>query len=338
MCPTYPMMTDLGELPAVPWANEGPEPGHEAGPSPAAVAEPEAALTEQEWEYLASVQESAAEQEQDRHEWEAQEWEDREWEDALGTELLDGEQDPGVLDLAEKVAARSALREVEEERPRRAPTRTSCFTAAEAAAVVDLYRDNDVTGDATSFDRASCIVMLNVGVGLLLGLRTKEHPARTFKPATMSRRPRTVTMGDLTTHSIESAMAQLVRSGRATGPLLVRFTDSRGRRAGTLAPQAMQNSLLDAITTRTTDTGCWYAFGLSLLDGYHSVMLLVDHTGPSRKIWWMDQFSRGLDRDVTTTLDAEVTSYTTTAWQSVKDRKGVGFDTTARLWRLWNRT
>ena len=243
-----------------------------------------------------------------------------------------------MLDLAEKVAARAALREVEEERSRRAPARTTCFTAAEAAAVVDLYRDNDVSGDAASFDRASCIVMLNVGLGQLLGLRTKNHPARTYKPATMSRRPRTVTMGDLTTHSIESAMGQLVRARRATGPLLVRFTDRRGRRAGTLAPQVMQNSLLDAITSRTTGTGCWYAFGLSLMDGYHSVMLLVDHTGSSRRIWWMDQFSRGLSRDVTTSLDADVTSYTATAWQSVKDSKGVGFDTTARLWRLWKQT
>ncbi len=315
MCPTYPM-TGLDELPPAPWATEAPE--SEDVTAPRTATEPDVFLAAGEWE--------------DRQ------GEGTDQEDPPGTALLDGELDPGVLDLAEKVAARAALREVEDERPGQAPTRTTCFTAAEAAAVVDLYRENDVSGDATSFDRASCIVMLNVGVGRLLGLRTTEHPARTFKPATMSRRPRTVTMGALTTHSIESAMAQLVRSRRATGPLLVRFSDARGRRAGTLAPRTMQNSLLDAIASRTTGSGCWYAFGLSLLDGYHSVMLLVDHTGASRTIWWMDQFSRGLSRDVTTTLDAEVTSYTVAAWQSVKEGKGVGFDTTARLWRLWKVT
>ena len=160
MCPTYPM-SGLRELPPVPWAHEadplgegpsgegdswsetgawseggpwGEDPAGEAdplgeGPPQAkAVVEPEAALTEQEWEYLASVQgppglgSEGAWEHAPQQEWQQEEWED---EDARAeTALLDGEQDPGVVDLAEKVAARAALRELEEERPdalRRAP-------------------------------------------------------------------------------------------------------------------------------------------------------------------------------------------------------------------------
>ena len=82
------------------------------------------------------------------------------------------------------------------------------------------------------------------------------------------------------------------------------------------------------------DEGCWYAFGLSILDGYHSVLLLVDHTGTDPVIYWLDQFATGIDDDVTTTLDERVTTKTQNWWQAVMDSKGVGYKTTARLWQL----
>ena len=77
---------------------------------------------------------------------------------------------------------------------------------------------------------------------------------------------------------------------------------------------------------------------LSLMDGFHSVLLLVDHTGSSRRIYWLDQFTRGLSREVTTTLDAEITTFTQTSWQHVLDTKGKRFSTPVRLWRLRRRT
>jgi hypothetical protein len=178
--------------------------------------------------------------------------------------------------------------------------------------------------------------MLNVGIGQLLSLRTRDHPARGFKPG-MPRRPRRVQMGDLTTETIELAMAQLVRAGRATGPLRIDFTDRRGRRAGTLPPVALASSVLAAVTARSPRAGCWYAFGLSLMDGFHSVLLLVDHTGARPRIYWLDQFTRGLSRDVTTTLDAEITTFTQTSWQHVLDTKGKRFSTPVRLWQLRKR-
>jgi hypothetical protein len=49
--------------------------------------------------------------------------------------------------------------------------------------------------------------------------------------------------------------------------------------------------------------GCWFAFGMSILDGYHSVLLLVDHTAAAAKMYWLDQFSGGLDDDITNCLD-----------------------------------
>ncbi len=237
-----------------------------------------------------------------------------------------------------RVIPGSVIPNREEEQERRGmPRWTPCFGPAEVGATVRLYEKNvdaamsDPPGQ--HLDRASCIVMLNVGLGQLLGLRTKDHPAR-GRTDTMPRRPRTVRMGDLTVRTVDGALNQLVRQGRATGPLVIDFNDHRGRRAGTLPPVSLRSSVSDAVNDQSPDSGCWYAFGLSLVDATHSVLLLVDHTGPTRRLFWLDQFSRGLDREVTTTLDAEITDFTQRLWQRKLDTKGIRFSTQVRLWRL----
>jgi hypothetical protein len=332
--------------------------------------EAEADLTEAELAYLAGLSEDPeqgfAETVEPEDEWgrdvglESEgEWElEGEWEDlaepehlhdggvGLGEELegpataewLDEAQ--ATDDDAERVAGaltgRRPAQEGELQAPRR-PRWTPCFTAAEVAQTVRLYEEN-VDAAASDppdqhIDRASCIVMLNVGLGQLLGLRTANHPAR-GRTRTMPRQPRTVRMGALTVDSVDGALNQLVRRGRATGPLVIDFNDRRGRRAGTLAPVSLRSSVSDAVVNLAPDQGCWYAFGLSLVDATHSVLLLVDFTGSSRRIYWLDQFSRGLSREVTTTLDAEITTFTQRLWQSKLDTKGIRFSTPVRLWRL----
>jgi hypothetical protein len=323
--------------------------------------EPTAALTEQEEAYLADLTER---DEVDTFD----EWEDSEladpplealaddaWETEpeLLEEWTEGEvQDGAAVDLAERVARALAARAGEasddELQTAQRSRWTTCFAADEAARTVQVYVQNvDAAGGdppGELIDRCSCIVMLNVGLGALLGLRTKDAPARGYRPEKMSRRPRRVQMADLTTQTIERAMTQLVRAGRATGPVRIDFTDSRGRRAGTLAPVALQSSVQAAVTSRSPDKGCWYAFGMSLMDGYHSVMLLVDHTGDDPRIYWMDQYSRGLAREVTSTLDDDVTTWTKSHWAAVLDEsikkggKEKRFSTPVRLWPLRKRT
>lgn len=79
---------------------------------------------------------------------------------------------------------------------------------------------------------------------------------------------------------------------------------------------------------------CWFAYGLSIMDGYHSVLLLVDRTGAGGKIYWLDQFATGLDDDVTSTLDQRITERTQRWWQHVMDTKRKGYNTTIRIWPL----
>jgi hypothetical protein len=80
--------------------------------------------------------------------------------------------------------------------------------------------------------------------------------------------------------------------------------------------------------------GCWFAFGMSIMDGYHSVLLLVDRTTANARIYWLDQFSGDLNdptSDVTDSLDQLLTDRTQAYCQTVMNEKGIGSDTPIRL-------
>jgi hypothetical protein len=73
---------------------------------------------------------------------------------------------------------------------------------------------------------------------------------------------------------------------------------------------------------------------MSIMSGYHSVLLLVDHTTSAAKIYWLDQYSRGVNDDVTNSLDQRLTEMTQTFWDRARRKKGKGHDTPVRLWPL----
>ena len=129
-------------------------------------------------------------------------------------------------------------------------------------------------------------------------------------------------------------MAQLRRSGYANPAITINFFDRRNKTAGTLKPERLKRSVQKAVLDGSTVKGCWYAYGMSIMDGYHSVLLLVGKTGNSGKIYWLDQFNSDINDEVTTTLDQRITTKTQDWWQAVKDRKKVGYNTTVRVWPL----
>ncbi len=235
----------------------------------------------------------------------------------------DRELDPVLMDLAERTMAHEAPF-VEGQAARGF---TTCFSAADSERVKKAYADNAAAAAASDGDRCSCIVMLNVALGQLLPLRVKEHRAR----GTSNRR---VSMGALATASIEQAMQQLRTNGLAAAPTIMNFLDRRNRTAGTLKPERLKASVQDRILALSRPGACWFAYGLSIMDGYHSVLLLVDRTTASGTIYWLDQFTSGLNDDVTSTLDQRITDRTQVWWQKVMDRNQKGYDTTIRIWPL----
>jgi hypothetical protein len=244
-------------------------------------------------------------------------------------ELAMGELDPMAADLAEKTMAHETA-PFEHQTPGRW---TKCFSKEDVARVQAVYDENSAAAKSNEDDRCSCIVMLNVALGRLLGLNLKLHPARSTRNGRRVK-SRRVQMGNLTTKSIEKAMAQLRAKGFAVAPTRLDFEDRRGRRAGTLEPVRLTTSVRDAVLSKSQPTGCWFAYGLSIMDGHHSVLLLLDRTGAESKIYWLDQFSSGLDVDVTNNLDQRLTEKTQQWWRSVMEEKKKGYDTTIRLWPL----
>lgn len=242
---------------------------------------------------------------------------------------LQSGQGTSLAAIAERIAAKRSIRPpvMELEHGKKAPSWTSCFSTADIDRVRKTYQDNATAARANRVDRCSCIVMLNVALGELLKLKTKEARAR----GTSARK---VKMGALTTETIEKAMAQLQRAGFARPVITINFFDNRNKTAGTLKPERLKASVQKAVLDRSPNSRCWYAYGLSILDGYHSVLLLVDKTAPSPKIYWLDQFSPDINDDVTTVLDQRITTKTQDWWQAVKTTKNVGYNTMVRIWPL----
>jgi hypothetical protein len=141
-------------------------------------------------------------------------------------------------------------------------------------------------------------------------------------------------MAALTTESVDEAMRQLRDQGFATAPTVLDFLDRRNRTAGTLKPERLKDSVQAAVLNLSDTDGCWFAYGMSVMDGYHSVLLLVDRRAAAGKIYWLDQFSGGLDTDVTDSLDQRLTDKTQAWWQSVMDTKKKGYSTMIRVWPL----
>jgi hypothetical protein len=178
--------------------------------------------------------------------------------------------------------------------------------------VIDLMRAYLVENAKTEQD--SCIICMNKGIRKLL-----EDPNQKLTPG-----------------SVEATMEMLRESGRASEARQIGFLDARGRvTRGGGRPNTLRDSGAKVLLEMVGRDVGWSVFGMSLLDGYHSVMLTVDTNDPSSpKIYWSDQWkSKGGWKEYSQTdLDQEITSLIQEWW----DDQPVGkkHTTVVRLWRL----
>jgi hypothetical protein len=256
----------------------------------------------------------------------------------LESSELRSRDNPALRVLAERVAGATAVR-FQQEAPRARMTRR--FTSADIQRVRTVYRANFAARQRNANDSNSCIVMLNVGLGQLLKLPLKETYSRGGRNRTTGARltNRKVKMAKLTTDTIEKAIGQLRARRYALKPIEIEFLDARGRRAGTTPPDRLQRSVSARVLALSRPAGYWYAYSMSIMDGYHSVLLLVDSTGTNKRIYWLDQFSDDVRLDVASRLDTMLTESTKRYWQTFKanNKKGYTSNTTVRLWPLQKR-
>lgn len=132
---------------------------------------------------------------------------------------------------------------------------------------------------------------------------------------------------------IDRTMSALAGVGLAGPPRMIEFNDERGRLTyGVTAPHTMRESLWDTALAMTRGARGWSVFGLSLMDGYHSITLSVDTSDPANpKMYWSDQWSSngGFREHTKESLDEEARRLTASWWSPVKKHK-----TRTTLWRL----
>jgi hypothetical protein len=131
-------------------------------------------------------------------------------------------------------------------------------------------------------------------------------------------------------NTVDRIMDTLRQDGRAGDPWVFKYTKSGSWECET--PAALKGLGVEAaIGADLVAAGKgWYFYGASASAGYHSVVVGVHCTGTARKLYWLDQFSDGLQSrrsgyatgttEVTLKLDATLAS--------------VGTDRT-RLWPLY---
>jgi hypothetical protein len=91
---------------------------------------------------------------------------------------------------------------------------------------------------------------------------------------------------------VQTTMEALRQAGRATDRYDIEFRDSSGNATrGERPPETLSESLIARMRAMNGNAAGWSVFGLSLMDGYHSVLLSLDNTDPAQpRIYWSDQW------------------------------------------------
>jgi uncharacterized protein DUF4157 len=82
--------------------------------------------------------------------------------------------------------------------------------------------------------------------------------------------------------------AELVKLGVAAKPIPIPFKDGNGNKD---APTSLDHSAWDDIVKAIGDVRGWHVFGVSLMDGYHSVTLFIDNSSGDPQLYWADQWA-----------------------------------------------
>lgn len=132
---------------------------------------------------------------------------------------------------------------------------------------------------------------------------------------------------------IDRTFAMLKAAGHATGPKVIEFYDEQNRpTTGVTHPRRLRESAFDALRKMAGDTPGWHVFGLSLMDGYHSVTLNLDLNDPANpRVFWADQWSTkgGWQEYDKAGLDAEIERLTGNWWTEEKKPRS-----RTTLWRV----
>jgi hypothetical protein len=129
---------------------------------------------------------------------------------------------------------------------------------------------------------------------------------------------------------------RLQESGHAGAARVIEFEDEKGHiTKGTVYPNKLHESLWSEVIGMAGGDIGWSIFGMSVMDGNHSVALTLDNSNPLiPHIYWSDQWSSkgGWKEYSPDGLDTEITRLTQAWWKNQPENRK--FNTRITLWRL----
>lgn len=155
-----------------------------------------------------------------------------------------------------------------------------------------------------------CIVTLNHGIRLLYGDSKLKLGSQ-----------------------IDHSMKQLDELQKISKTEVVEFTGENGKiTTGVTEPKSLSKSVYYVIMNLTGEQSGCFVFGLSIMDGYHSVTILVEKSDEEIEIYRCDQ-NEGCFKSNEKELDDYITSKTIKWWNS-NAQEGVKMKTRAIIWML----
>lgn len=138
--------------------------------------------------------------------------------------------------------------------------------------------------------------------------------------------------------TVDLSMAALQRVGRAGPTQTYDFMDEDGRRTtGVTRPRTLRQSLWEGLLASANGARGYSVFGLSPLDGNHSVILVLDTHGSEPTVFWIDQWgTKGGWKEYPTkeSLDGEIERLTSSWWASKLSELKIRFRSRSRLYPL----
>ncbi len=192
------------------------------------------------------------------------------------------------------------------------------FSADAISRMRDFYQANS----KATVGKKNCLQTMNKGLRLLYD-----------KP-----RMKLGSTVDLSMAALRNMNPRRAAGFRTRNFLTVKADGSTRRTTGITQPDKLRRSVWDYVIASAADAKGYSVFGMSPMDGYHSVFLVLDTNDPSDpKVYWMDQWeSKGGWKLYASKqeLDGEVENLTHNWWLSKFREAGKRFKTRCRLYQL----
>jgi len=222
---------------------------------------------------------------------------------------VDGMVGPATLKAINPTQAQEKEEEKEKEKEEKTTATGATFEDKAVEDMKDYFVQNATSGKADP-----CITTMNKGLRKLYGKNLKVGS------------------------TVQDTMALMEKGGMVSSKKVIEFLDDKGRQTtGVREPQGLSESPSAWLLEQCKGQPGWHVFGMSNMDGYHSITMTVDNRDPSApKIFWSDQWSShgGFKEHTPSEFDEKLARLTNSWWNGYKTEKGYPPRSRLTFWKL----